>query len=436
MSNHKPIRYLLDQGDVDIRRKMKDLATVSRWRVLGILAAQVWGECRSQGATYYKTAVSLSQKKSYCSCPSRKSPCAHALALLWLLDRQSDSFSQPAEAPPWVEERLATGRAGKRTALQRARARSRQQEKRLEIMQRGMDQLQEWLRDLVRHGLAAAYEQPDSFWEDIAAQMVDAKLGAVGRRLRGVPQLLQRPDWPGMLLSELGELYLLARAFDQRDQLPEPLWADVLRLSGWSQKKAGLIKGEQAAVEPWQVLSVSDRAEGQLRMRRTWLLGLRSDRYALLLDFAWGQTSFEGAWTAGDWLLAGLVFYPGAYPQRALIQRLEEQHPASAFRLDRPPVFHQWRNLLRHFADALHEQPFLRSVPALVHPRQVGRLGSDWCLLDGQGQALLLRTEVAGLWPALAQSALAPVPVFGEWDGKAFLPLSLLISGRIVPFPA
>lgn len=434
MANPERHRFFLDPPDADTLRKSKGLARPSRWRALGFLANLVWGECRSRGAAYYKTAISLPRKTSYCSCPSRKSPCAHALALVQLLDRQSHFFSQPAEAPPWVEERLATGRAGTSTALQRARAKSRQQEKRLQAMQHGMGQLREWLRDLIRHGLAAAYEQPDSFWEGMAAQMVDAKLGAVGRRLRAIPPLLQQPDWPGLLLSELGELYLLARAFEQRDQLPEPLRADVLRLSGWSRKKAQLVQGEQAPVEPWQVLSVAHRAEEQLQMRRTWLLGRRSDRYALLLDFAWGQASFEGQWAAGDWLLAGMVFYPGAYPQRALIQQLEEQHPAGAFTLDRPPVFRCWPDLLRHFAEALRQQPFLRSVPALVYPRHIGRRGPDWCLMDEQGQALPLRAGHSGLWPALAQSALAPVPVFGEWDGKGFSPLSLLVSGRAVAF--
>jgi len=427
--------FFLDPPDAETLRKSKRLANPAKWRELGGLAHWVWGECRSRGATYYKTALSLPQKKTYCSCPSRKTPCAHALALAQLLDRQSHLFHQPGEAPDWVEERLATGRAGSSSAIDRQRARNRQREKRREAMQAGISQLHAWLQDLIRHGLAAAYEQPDAFWENAGTRMVDAKLGDIGRRLRAIPALLQQADWPEGLLEEIGALFLLTRAFERLDQLPENLQTDVLSLCGMQWKKVDLLEREEALSDAWQVMSVSHYTEEQLKVRRCWLLGLRTDHYALLLDFAWGNSPFEGNWSVGDWLLGELVYYPSAYPQRALIKKVEAKHPPEAFALQEAPVFREWNRLLLFFANALKVQPFLKQLPCLVQPEGVARHQNQWKLKDSAGKLLPLSGPDPNLWPVIAQSLLAPSPVFGEWDGKTFTPLSAILSMRAVALP-
>ncbi len=46
---------------------------------------------------------------SKCTCPSRKFPCKHALALLWLKAEAIVSFAE-TETPEWVSEWLARRR--------------------------------------------------------------------------------------------------------------------------------------------------------------------------------------------------------------------------------------------------------------------------------------------------------------------------------------
>ena len=80
------------------------LTKPGQWPLLGANEAAVWGEC--QGSSRYQTQVDLSGPSFRCSCPSRKFPCKHGLALLLLWAKNPAQFQ--ASAPPaWVTEWLA-----------------------------------------------------------------------------------------------------------------------------------------------------------------------------------------------------------------------------------------------------------------------------------------------------------------------------------------
>src|SRR4051812_11244850 len=67
------------------------LAVRGPWSETGHDDRSVWGLCRGSGKTPYSTAVDLSGPAFRCSCPSRKFPCKHALALLLLWARDPDA---------------------------------------------------------------------------------------------------------------------------------------------------------------------------------------------------------------------------------------------------------------------------------------------------------------------------------------------------------
>ena len=68
-----------DAPSVTAARK---LARPGPWTSAGHDEHAVWGLCRGSGSTPYQTQVDLSGPAFKCSCPSRKVPCKHALALL------------------------------------------------------------------------------------------------------------------------------------------------------------------------------------------------------------------------------------------------------------------------------------------------------------------------------------------------------------------
>jgi hypothetical protein len=93
----------------------------SSWPVLGRDGddALVWGECQGSGATPYRVMADLRDLGNKCTCPSRKFPCKHVLALLWLTVEAPSRFVQ-GETPPWVGDWMAWRRAPKKTGSESA----------------------------------------------------------------------------------------------------------------------------------------------------------------------------------------------------------------------------------------------------------------------------------------------------------------------------
>ena len=55
-----------------------------QWPTLGFNENAVWGECKGSGSKPYQVEADLSGPVFKCTCPSRKFPCKHSLALLLL----------------------------------------------------------------------------------------------------------------------------------------------------------------------------------------------------------------------------------------------------------------------------------------------------------------------------------------------------------------
>lgn len=68
-----------DEASVKAARK---LAGQSGWSDLGAGSGLLWGRCKGSGKNPYQVTIDLSAPAYTCSCPSRKFPCKHALALL------------------------------------------------------------------------------------------------------------------------------------------------------------------------------------------------------------------------------------------------------------------------------------------------------------------------------------------------------------------
>jgi len=71
----------------------------------------IWGECQGSGANPYRVVVDSVDHGYKCTCPSRKFPCKHALALMWIFAETPEGFSSgsvPEWATEWVSRRRKT----------------------------------------------------------------------------------------------------------------------------------------------------------------------------------------------------------------------------------------------------------------------------------------------------------------------------------------
>jgi len=79
------------------------LANMSKWVSKGANELAIWGECQGSGSKPYQAQIDLSNIAFKCSCPSRKFPCKHGIALFLLYARQTASFTVDKQ-PAWVTE--------------------------------------------------------------------------------------------------------------------------------------------------------------------------------------------------------------------------------------------------------------------------------------------------------------------------------------------
>lgn len=410
-----------------------------QWPTRGQNSRALWGECQGSGGAPYQISVDPGEPAFKCSCPSRKLPCKHVLGLLLLAAGQPDAV--PAGEPPaWVSEWLAkreqnAQRKASRAAeveaapeqqAKRAAAKDKRTAERQRKVEAGLDELDRWLRDLVRQGLTHAPNQQPRHWDRMAARLVDAQAPGLARWLREMSSLIISGEgWSERLLAQLGSLYLLLEGYRRLDSLPEPLQADIRSRIGWTWQEADL-PAEAWARDRWLVVGQRSYEEETLRVRRTWLWGRECGRWALALDFAHQSQPMPPSAAPGTWLEAELGFLPSQYPLRALLRNSIPVEDRAM-----PPALADSVALLAAYAGALAQQPWLEILPATVAGLVPVHGEADaWFLRDAAANLLPVNPGFADPWRLLALSGGLPLTVFGEWNGRQFWPLSAWISER------
>ncbi|WP_245668841.1 SWIM zinc finger family protein, partial [Nocardia xishanensis] len=287
-----------------------------RWRDTGCRDDAVWGRCRGSGPEPYATIIDLSGPAYACSCPSRKSPCKHALSLLLVWSR--GAVAPSPEVAEFAAEWLAARAARSATPATARTVNPATAEQRRVRVTAGLEELDIWLGDQVRTGLAQA-DRSYSAFESIAARMVDAQAPGVAGALRRLPLIMAtRADWPEPVLREYARLHLLVVAHRRLEDLPPALRASVRTHIGYP-NPAESVRAEPVVRDQWMTLGVRSTEDDRLYTRRTWLYGRRTHRWALLVDHAFGAPAFPAtAPVLGSMTEADLHYYPGAAPLRAL----------------------------------------------------------------------------------------------------------------------
>jgi len=399
----------------------RKLASSRVWSRVGSNERAVWGAC--QGSALYQVCAARADLDSKCTCPSRKFPCKHALALL--LRSAEHAFPEAAE-PDWVREWLEnrSSRKARPAAPPDPEAQAKRAEKRLERVRSGLEMLDLWAEDLVRDGIASLEERPPAFFGQMAARLVDAQATGLARRVRRIGFLAgSDPGWPRAVLEELGLVALASHAFRRIDELEAPLRADLRQLVGFNLDKDDVIASGDRVEDEWVVVGQIVSEDERFRSQRTWLRGARSGRYALVLQFAPGSAPFEETLVAGSTMAATLAFWPGAFPQRALIQ---ERKATVETPVQRLPGFDDVAAFLDGAAAAYARQPFLERVCCTI--RDVMPFCEEKHFVrDSRGATLPLAGS--DNWMLLAVSGGQPVDVAGEWNGRVLFPLGVAAEG-------
>ncbi|MXV13067.1 SWIM zinc finger family protein [Xanthomonas sp. LMG 8992] len=404
------------------------LATDGKWGLLGADAEVLWGECQGSGAKPYQTQVDLAALVSRCSCPSRKFPCKHGLAML-LLYAAGNPRCVPGTRPAWVDEWMQ----GRRERAARkeesaastpppdpqvqAAAAAKREQARWTRMQVGAAELQRWIADQFRQGLANLGADFAQDARRMMARMVDAQTPGLGAQLEravgeGGRDLAQLAD----LGERLGLLQLLAQAVPRVNAFGTARQADLRAALGWPLDRETVLREGEAVHDRWHVQGQHlIEQPGNLLERRVWLQGLDSGRPALLQDYSHGGRGWEQHWRNADVHVGRLHFHPGTVPLRAVAGEVG----AGAQAVAAPPR----TDTLDAAACAHALNPWLPQVPMRLQDVHIAHDGRSAWAQHAEGGLPLQVSALQG-WALLAFAGGHRVCLMGEWDGHTLLPLS------------
>jgi hypothetical protein len=419
----------------------------------------LWGSCHGGGAEPYDTMVDHVEPGFSCTCPSRRSPCKHALALLllwargqvaesvpppragaWSARRARGSAGRPEQGGSSVGDAAEPGadRPGSGTGVDaeppRAPSgdeRDRGRDDRVERMFAGLTELDRWLDDRIRTGLADPALARYGTWDTLAARLVDAQAGSLANRVRRLAGLVgASSDWHDRVLAELGVLHLLAQAGRRLGSLPGPLADAVATATGWQVRQADVLAGVPDT-DRWVVAGRSDTREDRIEVRRVWLRGAESGSWALVLSFAAYRQSLDTSLEVGTAFDGDLHRYPG--PALRALVGMRHGDPIDGVV---PPAC-SVAGACDQIGMLLAGEPWLDRVPVTVRAA-VTPAGSGWLLTDDTGSLPLVRADRSSGGPGgdlatlVAVSAGQPVDLTVEWTPLGLVPLTVHLGDRVI----
>ncbi|WP_428240181.1 SWIM zinc finger family protein [Gynuella sp.] len=433
-----------DQASLNAAKK---LIKPGKWPTRGKSAAvhSIWGQCQGSGANPYYTMADVVDHGYKCTCPSRKFPCKHVLALLWQFAEDAEEFTE-GEPPAWVQEWLGRRRkSGATTTAEskpvvsknihaadtpvttlsaaeqakkeadKARRAEQNRAKTNALITAGLEEFQQWVDDQLRTGIAGFLKEAPARCRRIAARLVDAKAAALASRVDELPaklRQLENEHRPAAVFKELGQLILLSEAW-----LADPDDADARRAVASTETREQVLGHSQTLRRHgvWENIGekVETRRDG-LISHSTWLVNIESDtpEFALLQDYYPASAGKREVGLGNGMHLKGeLAYYPSRLPLRAFaveyqIQNHADDHPWPVSSVD----------VWTHYQHSLFQLPWQEQCPYLLGK---GRILTDeegrywWCSLTDDNRLPLLNHSLPTLLPgAILQAA------FITWNGR------------------
>lgn len=386
----------------------KGLLKPAKWPVLGQASGinTIWGECQGSGSKPYYTVADVVDHGYKCTCPSRKFPCKHVLALLWQFSDAGSSFTE-SEVPQWVtdwlgrrrraptnnqaqekkatpskdinataeaSETLSAEELAKKDAQQKQRA-AQSKAKTEACVSDGLIEFQQWLDDQLVNGISQLIKEITERCRRIAARLVDAKATNFAARIDELPAKIMplcSTLQPQAVYQELGKLALLSEAwFVDCDNI------DVRRAIVTGETREQVLSNPHSVRVKgiWETVGerIETRKDGLIAHSK-WLINITEPHVepALLLDFypaATGRKTVSNS--IGRKIEGELIFYPAKILQRALLgeyKTFEGKYDEAELAV----MDHQLQ-----FQRHLRATPWIEEFPAI--------LGAGRVLNDGKG---------------------------------------------------
>lgn len=418
--------------DIASLKSGRELSNKGKWISFAYNENVLWGQTQGSGKDPYRSQIDLQSTGFKCTCPSRKFPCKHGLGLYLLFTKDNSIFTKTQEMPVWVkdwiekrkekeekkEETLQPLPDAEQTSKQ-SKAKEKIQKERLDKVTAGVEELELWLKDLLRAGFLGVPEKEPAYWARTTTRLIDAQAKGLSSAVRELKEInyFQKPlHWQTELLEKTSSLFLLLQTFKKIDQLPELLQEDIKSLVGISKSQKDIIDTHNEGFKDnWLVLA-KERfrlEEDNITGQKHWLYGTETQKIAMILEFSFGNTPLRSLVT-GTVIKAELVFYPSAYPLRAVIKN---QGSTLSSVSTTTPLLHSWAEVHEQYVQKLATMPFLSVMPTFVEGLSPLRYQNDWYLADANKQAKKLE-ENSNIYAFLANTAGKPTSMAILYEAK------------------
>lgn len=270
------------------------------------------------------------------------------------------------------------------------------QANRLAIVIAGANELELWLKDLVRIGFLELPAKPKKEFDQIAARMVDAKAPGLAGWVRALGNLNYHHGdrWQDHALEITSKLFLLIGAIKNYDNL-SPLWQTTVRnLSGWGQSTKELLEDKTAQIvtDHWLVLGQETEESSDIVTQRNWLIGCQTNAKALILNFGTPFSSIESNILPSTIIEAELTFFPSIQPHRAVIKL---QKSVNTNLPNAPESHDSWNEIKKSQVEMLKVNPWANDNIFLLRNARLFRRQDEWLVCDKNKTYLRVNTDVS-----------------------------------------
>lgn len=407
------------------RKAGKDLAVPGKWVSKGYSDIALWGACQGSGAKPYQTQIDLVNLAFKCSCPSRKFPCKHGLGLLLLKARKPGEFSK-GDTPDWVKEWLNRRtekdekKAEKKDKPVDEAAQLKRQQARTQKVNDGINELQLWIKDIIRSGIVTVPEKQNTLFENISRRMIDAQAPGLAAQVKELGNLNYfKEGWQSVFLEKILRLYLLLIGYQNQSSLDPVLQEDLRSLIGFTQIQEEL-KSKEGIRDKWFVLSKQISEEEQLLVEKNWLYGMNSKQSALILQFYVRSQMPALTLTAGSVYDATLVFFNSTIPLRAIVKESQISQNTVP-----PEGLKNWKELIGRQTDQTIRLPFLESHPFVMDALKPVLINNQWWLQDTDHHIMPVSRDYPGIWKLLSLSGGEHQPLSLIAHADTYMPLGV-----------
>lgn len=411
--------------DESSRKSGKELSSPAKWVSKGVNELALWGECQGSGSKPYQAQVDLVNIAFKCSCPSRKFPCKHGIGLLLLYVRTKNDFTNN-EMPAWVSEWISKrSERQEKQAVQKDKpvdeaAQAKRRQAREQKVSDGIEELLQWIKDIIRNGIISIPEKGPAWYENMARRMVDAQAPGLAGMLKNMAGInFYRDGWQSEFIDQLLRLYLLATGYKNNESLSPLLQQDIRTWIGFTQNQDEL-KEQPGITDTWLILGKQVTEEDNLTIERNWLYGVTTDQYALVLQFLVRGQGAQFTLTPGIFVQAELVFYPSVVPLRAIIKKQTGTGKVQQYK-----GFANWQQVVEAESSYSAALPFRSERPFIIEQVRPVYYEHQWWLQDSNKAMMQIKSGFKNIWKLLSLSGGEPLNIAVAGKEKVYEPFGV-----------